>query len=76
MSEEITHQFPNNGFEKMLVRLDSIDIHLGSIDTHMDSISTRMDSLETRMDSLEGRFLSLDEKVDRRLMETLRHGKR
>ena len=56
MSEEITHQFPNNGFEKILARFDLIDTQLGSI--------------STRMNSFEVRLVSLEEKVDRRLMET------
>ena len=56
MSEEITHQFPNNGFEKILARFDSIDTQLGSIGT--------------RMDSFDVRLVSLEERVDRRLMET------
>ena len=56
MSEEITHQFPKDGFNQILARFDSID---GQFKT----FNARMGSLEDRMGALE-------EKVDRRLMET------
>ena len=56
MSEEITHQFPQDGFNQILARFDSID-------AQFKTFNSRMGALEDRMGALE-------EKVDRRLMET------
>ena len=56
MGEELLAYFPIMAAKKILARFDSIDTQLGSI--------------SIRMDSFDIRLVSLEEKVDRRVMET------
>ena len=77
MSEEITQQLPNDILKLILARLDSMDGRFDSIDKRLDSMEARLDSMEARLDSMDGRLDSMDgrltaveEKVDRRMLET------
>lgn len=84
MNEEMTHRFSDDGLKLVLTRLDSIDGRLDSICTDLDSVKAdltsvklRLDSMDSRLNSVEIRVSSIDirlteleEKVDRRLMET------
>src|SRR5215213_9752619 len=63
MSEEITRGLPQDGVERILARLDSIDARL-------DNIENRITNVENRLSALEGRVNALEDKVDRRLQET------
>jgi chromosome segregation ATPase len=63
MSEEITRGLPQDGVERILARLDSIDARL-------DNIEHRLTNVENRLSALEGRVDGLEDKVDRRLQET------
>jgi predicted nuclease with TOPRIM domain len=63
MSEEITRGLPQDGVERILARLDSIDARL-------DNIENRLTNVENRLSAIEGRVDALEDKVDRRLQET------
>lgn len=67
MGEDTTQEFPKNSLAIILARFDSVE---GSLRSDIGSLSSRMDSLDARMDSFELRLTALDERVDRRLMET------
>src|SRR5882672_4478123 len=60
MGEDTTQEFPQNSLAIILARFESME---GSLRSDLGTLSSRMDSLESR-------FTALDEKVDRRLMET------
>ena len=57
---EDTTQFPKNSLTVILARFESME---GSLRSEIGSLSSRMDSFDLRL-------TALDEKVDRRLMET------
>ena len=63
MSEDITRGLPQDGVERILARLDSIDVRLDSIEHRLANVENRLSALEVRVDALE-------DKVDRRLQET------
>ena len=63
MSEDITRGLPQDGVERILARLDSIDVRLDSIEHRLAIVENRLSALEVRVDALE-------DKVDRRLQET------
>ncbi len=56
MNEEPTQNLPQDGLERILARLDSIDSRLGNI--------------ESRLSNVENRLSTLEDRVDRRLQET------
>jgi archaellum component FlaC len=56
MSEDPTRNLSQDGLERILARLDSIDSRLGK--------------LESQVAGVENRLSTLEEKVDRRLQET------
>lgn len=56
MSEDLTRNLPQDGLERILARLDSIDSRLGNI--------------ESRLSDVENRLSTLEDRVDRRLQET------
>ena len=60
MGEDTTQEFPKNSLTVILARFESLE---GSLRSEIGSLSTRMDSFDLRI-------TALDEKVDRRLMET------
>jgi chromosome segregation ATPase len=70
MAEEITHQFPKDGFNLILARLDSIDSRLVTLDSRLTTLESRLTTLESVLTTLESRLSTLEEKVDKRLMET------
>ena len=63
MSEDLTKNLPNDNTSLILARLDSIDGRL-------DSIEKRFDAVESRLDSIDVRLTTLEDKVERRLLET------
>jgi chromosome segregation ATPase len=63
MSEDLTQNLPNNDLKLILVRLDSID-------TRLDSVDKRLDVMDKRLDSIDARLTTLEDKVERRLLET------
>jgi chromosome segregation ATPase len=56
MSEDITQNLPNDNMMLILSRFDSID--------------SRLDRIDSRLDGLDSRLTTLEDKVDKRLMET------
>jgi len=70
MDEDTTRKFRKDSLAVILARFDSLDLSMESLGRRMDSLESRMDSLEFRMQSVESQLAALDEKVDRRLMET------
>src|SRR4051812_21539076 len=63
MSEDLTQNLPNNDLKLILLRLNSID-------TRLDSMDKRLDAMDTRLDSIDARLTTLEDKVERRLLET------
>lgn len=60
MSEEVTRGLPQDGVERILARLDSIDARLTAFEVNV----------ENRFSNVESRLSTLEEKVERRLQET------
>lgn len=60
MGEDTAQEFPQNSLAVILARLESME---GSFRSEISSLSSRMDSFDLRL-------TALDEKVDRRLLET------
>jgi chromosome segregation ATPase len=63
VSEEPTRNLPQDGLERILARLDSMD-------SRLDSIDSRLGNVENRLSKVESRLTALEDKVDRRLQET------
>jgi archaellum component FlaC len=63
MSEDITQNLPNDNMRLILSRFDSID-------SRLDGIDSRLDGIDLRLDGLDSRLTTLEDKVDKRLMET------
>ncbi|MBC7932881.1 MAG: hypothetical protein H7Z38_20150 [Rubrivivax sp.] len=63
MSEDLTRNLPQDGLERILARLDSIDSRLGNIESRLSDVENRLSTVENRLSTLEDR-------VDRRLQET------
>lgn len=60
MSEETTRNLPQDGVERILARLDSLDARLTAFEEKVDN----------RFSNVENRLSTLEEKVERRLQET------
>lgn len=56
MSEDLTQNLPSGDLNLILARFDSID--------------TRLNSIDTRLNSMDARLATLEDKVERRLLET------
>lgn len=70
MSEDLTQNLPNNDLKLILARFDSMDARLDSIDARLDSMDVRLNSMDARLDSMDARLTTLEETVERRLLET------
>jgi chromosome segregation ATPase len=80
MSEEITHQFPQNGFEAILVRLDSLDLRMTNLEEKVErkvmetrpiweQVTQQLILLDKRFDTVDKRFDDIDlrfELIDQR----------
>jgi septal ring factor EnvC (AmiA/AmiB activator) len=67
MSEEITHQFPNNGFAAILTRLDSLDSRMVALEDRLDrrlqetrpiweQVLKRLDGVEAELEGIKTRL--------------------
>jgi hypothetical protein len=69
MSEEVTHQFPKNGFTLILTRLDSIDSRLSAVEVRLTAVEERVDRrlMETRpiWEEVWQRFDRIDVRFDK-----------
>jgi chromosome segregation ATPase len=63
MSEDIAQNLPNDNMRLILSRFDSID-------SRLDRIDSRLDGIDLRLDGLDSRLTTLEDKVDKRLVET------
>jgi chromosome segregation ATPase len=75
MAEEITHQFPKDGFNLILARLDSIDAQFVSLNSRMAALEEKVDKrlMDTRpiweqvlvrLDAIESRLDSIESRLD------------
>lgn len=73
MSEDTTKLLPNDGFQRILSRLDSIDTRLDSIETRLTTLEEKVDrrlqetrpiweQVLTRLDGVESELQSLNRK--------------
>src|SRR5712691_2823236 len=75
MNSEITHQFPDNGFQMILTRLDSLDSRIVGLEEKVDrrlmetrpiweQVLKRFDGVEAHFDGLEIRFDGVETRFD------------
>ncbi|MDT5157778.1 MAG: hypothetical protein QOH51_2135 [Acidobacteriota bacterium] len=75
MSEEPTHNLPQDGVRQILTRLDSIDTRLTTLEEKVDrrlqetrpiweQVLVRLDGFEARMVSFDGRMVSFEGRLD------------
>jgi chromosome segregation ATPase len=83
MSEEITHQFPKDGFNLILARLDSIYSRLTTLEEKVDKrlmetrpiweqVLVRLGSIESRLDRVEDELHDLSRKFRAFLKDVVR----
>lgn len=72
MSEDTTQNMPDaRSFEeRVMARFDAMDARFTAIDARLDGIDARLDAMDARLDGIDTRLATLEEKVERRLMET------
>ncbi len=84
MSEEPTRNLLQDGFARVLARLDTLDARLTALEDKVErrlqdtrpiweQVLTRLDGIESRLDSLESRMTALEGEM-RTLREEVRSG--